>query len=158
MTFSSTVREVRGTLRGLQALHAAHPALTKGHIQLWGDNLGAISACTPLRGNRLVFAEVKALFTWVWSHQLTLSFVWKPRTQQGLQLADFLSEWEGPADWRLSREHLRKHVFPHTGHPNINFFTSVKAHQRTTHGFFSSLWYPNPQCLAVDVWPQHWGQ
>ena len=153
--FSSTVREIRGARKGLQALHTASPALASGNVQLWGDNLGAISACSRMGGNRHVFAEVRSLYTWAWHHDISLSFVWRPRTHPALRMADFLSKWQDPSDWRLSRQYLASQVFNITNVPDIDLFASTLAHQNCNLGFYSALW--SPHCLAVDAWKQHWG-
>jgi hypothetical protein len=154
--FSSTVREVRGALKGLQALAAAHPTWVTGHVQLWGDNLGAVYACQRMGGNHFVFQEVKALYVWAIERNLQLSFVWQPRDHISLQLADLLSKWDDPSDWQLSRTALQQQVFPHCGVPDLDCFASEKAHQSCCAGYFSQLWDHN--CLAVDAWAQAWNK
>ena len=99
----SKVREIRGfveALRGLQQGGRLKPGLA---VQIWTDSQAAYAccACSRMRGNESVFAEVRDLRAW--AAEVCLSFVWVPRSHEALVAADHLSKWE---DGGSSRAHI----------------------------------------------------
>lgn len=130
--WSSTAREIVGANRALWELLRAHrdwlPA--GAALQIVGDNQGACAASAAMRGNPSVFAAVADLRMTAWTAGLHLQFVWQPRTQVDMRLADELSKQQDPTDWRLSRTIMRQQVYDLLEwYPQFDLFASQRARQ-----------------------------
>ena len=153
---SSTKREARGVLRGLQELERARPGLLTGkHVQCWTDSQSAACALANLSGGPSVFEEVKAVYELAGRLGAVLSFVWQPREHGDLVLADALSKLQDEGDWALSRTMAEQQLFGRMGRPDIDVFASRRAHQRCV-AYYAAQW--DGQCAAVDGLAQDWRQ
>jgi hypothetical protein len=67
-------------------------------VQIWCDNQAAVADCQRMRGKRTVAREVRRLYLLAWENDVRLTFVWRPRSQDDLVLADELSKPRDPTD------------------------------------------------------------
>jgi hypothetical protein len=154
--WSSTKREVYGAHKALQELLRTAPELvTSSHLQICGDNQAAIWDCQRMRGTTGVFTEVRKLYELACEHDLTLSFVWYPRENEHLRVADQLSKRVDEGDWCLSAKFAREQLFHRWGWPDIDCLASASARQPDCEWYFAACW--DGRCAAVDGWAQHWG-
>jgi hypothetical protein len=154
-TFSSTEREVRGALKALQEFTVAFLERIKPgvRVQILGDNQAACSDCERMRGSEKVFSAVKEIHLWAWRHSLQLSFVWAPRTQAEILLADFLSKWEDGTDWRFQRAEFQKRIvskLPAGWWPPVcDLFASAEALIIPGLPYYSQVW--DGSSIGIDA-------
>ena len=155
--FSSTEREVRGYLVAAQGLARAQPRAMEGcELQIWGDNQAAVADCQRMRGTQRVFPAVLDLYRWAADWRVQLSFVWVPREDENLRLADALSKVADPSDWRLSRTIAQEQIFSQPGFqpPDIDCFASYGA--RMCSVYFSAEY--DGVSAGVDGMLQPWNR
>jgi hypothetical protein len=149
---SSTLREVKGFIRGVQELHRLGRVQKGAAVQIWTDSQSAYACCARMRGHGEVFEAVKTLHLLAWEMGLELSFVWVPREHEVLQAADLLSKSIDPGDWRFSRKFAAQQVFSKLGTPDLDCLGSAWAHMCPV--YFSEMF--DGKCCAVDGFQQRW--
>ena len=157
---SSTRREVDVFTTALRELQRSRPQLLQGgRVQIHSDSAAAVADCSRMRGAPDVFPAIRALFSCSPRElQLTLHFVWHPRTAAAARLADALSKHQDSSDWALSRTFAQQQIF---GRLHIDARTQVLdcmasalAHQSEV--YFAELW--DEQGAAVDGLAQRWSR
>jgi hypothetical protein len=110
--FSSTERELYGYLYALETWccsEAGNNARTQV-VQLWGDNKGAISVASSMKGGITTFPVVARIHLLAVRENINVSFIWALQTDVKLRLADEFSKRIDEWDWRLSRKLLQQQV------------------------------------------------
>ena len=159
---SSVFRETKNVRLALETIINSLPAaqLASKVFVYTGDCAPAIQGLLRMKGSIEVFPEVKQLYLTAASAQLSLDFIWRPRTDAQLVHADELSRLEDSSEIFLA-----SFVFDQIcrlplageqvwGLPTLDCFAGNERGQHQVEEFYSK--YHCPKALGINALYQPW--